>query len=309
MNWQHLIYFKKVAECEHLTRASEELYISVSALSKAISNLEEELGIVLFEKSGRNIHLNRYGQMFYNYVSRATSEIEDGIHFIQHAASVYTGDVHISTIFSVGTNYLPELLSCFKQDYPQIHIELSQKTTSQILTELHENRIDLGFCSEFGPLEDYPSICRDLLYSEEIFLAVPENHPLAARDEVYFKEIQDEHFIFYNSATGIASTINTAIQKITGPDFHLKTLFSANDPYTITHLVAKGLGLGFVVENSSLYTTNVKLLKVLDLNFFHPIYMVWKENVYMSPAVNAFREYVLCHRSLRTAFIRPTFEK
>lgn len=169
MNWQHLIYFKKVAECEHLTRASEELYISVSALSKAISNLEEELGIVLFEKSGRNIHLNRYGQMFYNYVSRATSEIEDGIHFIQRAASVYTGDVHISTIFSVGTNYLPELLSSFKQDYPQIHIELSQKTTSQILTELHENRIDLGFCSEFGPLEDYPSICRDLYTLRKYF--------------------------------------------------------------------------------------------------------------------------------------------
>ena len=50
MNWQHLIYFKKVAECEHLTRASEELFISPSALSKAIANLEEELGIVLFEK-------------------------------------------------------------------------------------------------------------------------------------------------------------------------------------------------------------------------------------------------------------------
>lgn len=72
-------------------------------------------------------------------------------------------------------------------------------------------------------------------------------------------------------------------------------------------MVAKGLGLGFVVENSSLYTANIKLLKVTDLNFFHLIYMVWKDNVYMSPAANALREYALCHRSLRTPYIRPTF--
>lgn len=307
MNWQHLIYFKKVAECEHLTRASEELFISPSALSKAIANLEEELGIVLFEKSGRNIQLNRYGKMFYNYVVKATDEIEEGIHFIQRAANVCTGDIRVSTIFSVGTNYLPELLSRFNKEHPQIHIELSQKTTRQILSELGANQLDLGFCSEFNHSEEYPSICRDLLYAEEIFLAVPAGHPLSDRTEVCFDDIRDETFISYNHATGIASTINKAIEKIAGPDFHLKTSFLINDPYTITHMVAKGLGLGFVVENSSLYTANIKLLKVTDLNFFHPIYMVWKDNVYMSPAANALREYALCHRSLRTPYIRPTF--
>ena len=307
MNWQHLIYFKKAAECEHLTRASEELFISTSALSKAIANLEEELGIVLFEKSGRNIQLNRYGKMFYTYVANATDEIEDGIHFIQKAANICTGDVHVSSIFSVGTNYLPELLSRFYKKYPQIHIELSQKTTRQILAELNASQLDLGFCSEFNQAEEYPSINRDLLYAEEIFLAVPADHPLAERSEVCFDDIRDESFITYNYATGIASTIHRAIRKTAGPDFHLKTVFSVNDPYTITHMVAKGLGLGFVIENSSLYTTNIKLLKVSDLNFFHPIYMVWKDKVYMSPAANALREYALCHRSLRTPFIRPTF--
>ncbi|MCR1918343.1 LysR family transcriptional regulator [Frisingicoccus caecimuris] len=307
MNWQHLIYFKKVAECEHLTRASEELFISTSALSKAIANLEEELGIVLFEKSGRNIQLNRYGKMFYNYVVKATGEIEEGIHFIQRAANVYTRNIHVSTIFSVGTNYLPELLSRFNKEYPQIHIELSQKTTRQILSELSANQLDLGFCSEFNQAEEYPFINRDLLYAEEIFLAIPAEHPLADRTEVCFEDIHDETFISYNHATGIASTISKAIEKTAGPDFHLKTVFSVNDPYTITHMVAKGLGLGFVIENSSLYTANIKLLKVTDLNFFHPIYMVWKDNVYMSPAANALRKYALCHRNLRTPYIRPAF--
>ncbi len=108
MNWQHLIYLKKIAECEHLTRASEELHISPSALSKAIASLEEEIGLVLFEKSGRNIQLNRYGKYFYDYVCKAMEEINTGVHFIQRAANVCTGSVRLCSIFSPGTNYLPE---------------------------------------------------------------------------------------------------------------------------------------------------------------------------------------------------------
>lgn len=307
MNWQHLIYFKKMAECEHLTRASEELFLSPSALSKAITSLEDEIGIVLFERNGRNIRLNRYGKYFYDYVDKATGEIDEGIRFIQRAANVCTGSIRLTSIFSPGTNYLPELLQLFYKDYPDVHIDLCEKTTRQILSELLDNTTDLGICSEFVQADEYALIARDLLYSEEIYLAVPEKHPLALYNEVSFEDIRHETFIGYNNNTGIASTIRHAIAKKAGPDFQLKTIFSVNDPNTITHMVSKGLGIAFVVENPSLYTTDVKVLKITDLSFFHPIYLVWKSNAFMSPAVNAFRQFILCHRSLRSPSIRPAF--
>lgn len=307
MNWQHLIYFKKIAECEHLTRASEELHISPSALSKAIASLEEEIGLVLFEKSGRNIQLNRYGKYFYDYVCKAMEEINTGVHFIQRAANVCTGSVRLCSIFSPGTNYLPELLSRFYNTYPNIHIELSQNMTQHILDGLLNNDLDLGICSEFRQEDDYVSIARDLLYCEEIYLAVPVNHPLAEKEEVCFNDIKNEIFIGYNSSTGIASTIHSAIARKTDSDFRLKTIFSANEPNTITYMVSKGLGIGFVVENPSLYTTPVKVLPITDLSFYHPIYLVWKNTSYMSPAANEFRQFILCNRKLRTPCIRPSF--
>ena len=269
MNWQHLIYLKKIAGCEHLTRASEELHISPSALSKAIASLEEEIGLVLFEKFGRNIQLNRYGKYFYDYVCKAMEEINN--------------------------------------TYPNIHIELSQNMTQHILDGLLNNDLDLGICSEFRQEDDYVSIARDLLYCEEIYLAVPANHPLAEKEEVCFNDIKNEIFIGYNSSTGIASTIHSAIARKTDSDFRLKTIFSANEPNTITYMVSKGLCIGFVVENPSLYTTPVKVLPITDLSFYHPIYLVWKNTSYMPPAANEFRQFILCNRKLRTPGIRPLF--
>lgn len=151
------------------------------------------------------------------------------------------------------------------------------------------------------------SIARDLLYCEEIYLAVPVNHPLAEKEEVCFNDIKNEIFIGYNSSTGIASTIHSAIARKTDSDFRLKTIFSANEPNTITYMVSKGLGIGFVVENPSLYTTPVKVLPITDLSFYHPIYLVWKNTSYMSPAANEFRQFILCNRKLRTSGIRPSF--
>lgn len=307
MNWQHLIYFKKAAEYEHLTRAAEELSISPSALSKAIASLEDELGLVLFEKNGRNIQLNNHGKSFYTYVSKAMQEIDEGIHFIQKSTSIYTGTIRLCSIMSPGSNYLPELLYEFTKAYPLANIELSQNMTHHILTSLNNNQLDLGICSEFLQENEYSGIERELLYREEIFLAVPYTHPLSSKDTVSFDDFRNETFIGYTNNTGIASTIHEAILKKTGLDFQLKTKMCANESNTITHMVSKGLGLAFVVENPSLYTTRVKLLKVTDLDFYHSIFLVWKKDAYMSPAVHAFKDFALEHKHLRTPFIRPAY--
>lgn len=69
MSWQHLIYF---------TKAAEDLYISSSALSRAIISLEKELGVELFDRDGRNIKLNRYGRVFFDYAVQAVEKIDAG---------------------------------------------------------------------------------------------------------------------------------------------------------------------------------------------------------------------------------------
>ena len=99
MNLQHLTYFNKIAECGVLSKAAEELFITPSALSRAITSLEEEVGVTLFDKKGRNIVLNRYGKVFYEYVKKAIVEIDAGLNSIQSMANISTGSVRVSSIF------------------------------------------------------------------------------------------------------------------------------------------------------------------------------------------------------------------
>src|SRR6201998_1998183 len=78
MELQQLKYSREVAEREHVTRASEKLFVSQSAVSRAVTQLEEELGVPLFYRQGRAVVLSRYGHEFLEYVSRALSILESG---------------------------------------------------------------------------------------------------------------------------------------------------------------------------------------------------------------------------------------
>jgi transcriptional regulator, LysR family len=78
MNLLQLKYFLTVARCEHMTRAAEELHIAQPSLSKVISKLEEELGVLLFERVGRQIKLNHFGKAFLNRVERVFLELDNG---------------------------------------------------------------------------------------------------------------------------------------------------------------------------------------------------------------------------------------
>ena len=87
MNLQWLYYFDAIAELEHYTRAAEQLHVSQSNLSHAISELEEELGVELFERKGRNIRLTKYGELFRPYVKQSITSLETGVKTLKNHRS------------------------------------------------------------------------------------------------------------------------------------------------------------------------------------------------------------------------------
>ena len=88
MNLNQLHYFAKLAEVEHYTKAAEELSISQPSLSHAISNLEKELQVPLFERHGRNVTMTKYGEMFLKYVQDSLHILNLGVERIQEAARI-----------------------------------------------------------------------------------------------------------------------------------------------------------------------------------------------------------------------------
>ena len=291
INFQLLKYFETVARYEHFTRAANELFITQSTLSKAIDSLEKELGVRLFEKQGRNIQLTFYGKILRDYVQRGNAEIEKGIQVIQTLSNEQSGTVRIASVNSAGSFLLPQYMKGFSDLHADVRLSYHQKPTYRILDDLLNGDIDIGFCSNYEMSENYASICRERLLTEEIFLIVPENHPLSQRSSVEFDEIIDETWIGYNGETGMATAIlNTAR---TAP-LHKKLHFSyfASEDATVVGMVRSGLGIGMIPDSGYLNLNGVVKIHISKPFFFRNIYMVWNQDRHMSPPSRAFRKYI-----------------
>lgn len=146
MNFQSLVYFKTVAELQHYTKAASTLFITQPALSKAIHNLEVELGVTLFQKEGRNVTLTPSGAVFYEYVKRAVDEINNGIAAVQHRADVERNIIFVSALFSNYTEFLPEKIAQFRKMNPTYRFRIEYKYTSIIVNDdlYHRERCPAG---------------------------------------------------------------------------------------------------------------------------------------------------------------------
>jgi len=181
MDLLQLKYFQVVAQLEHMTRAAEKLYIAQPSLSQSIAKLEDELGVPLFDRQGRRIHLNQFGRVFLKRVEHIFLELEEGKREVADMAGLERGSIALAV---ASTQPLPELLSGFLARYPRVRFRLFQQhSLTTVVQQLERGEIDL--CISSPPIEQ-PGITWVPLLTEEIFLLVPAEHRLAGRGSIRF---------------------------------------------------------------------------------------------------------------------------
>ena len=124
MELQQLKYFREVAEREHVTRAAEKLFVSESAVSRAVSQLEEELGVPLFYRRGRTIVLSRYGRLFLDHVTRALNVLESGKRLLNEQTGGESGTVSLGFLHSLGIEMVPRLIKEYRRKHPRTQFAL-----------------------------------------------------------------------------------------------------------------------------------------------------------------------------------------
>lgn len=129
MELLQLKYFMKVAKVQHMTKAANELYISQSSLSRTINRLEEDLGVELFKRDGRQIKLNEYGNIFLKRVEKAFYELEEGKIEIKELFGMKSRTI---TVGATITMLLPDVFKEFLRINPNIKFQLFQLSTKEI---------------------------------------------------------------------------------------------------------------------------------------------------------------------------------
>ena len=152
MNLYHLRYFVTLAHLEHYTKAADVLAITQPSLSHAISSLEEELGVKLFEKNGRNVSLTKYGKTFLGNVEETLNRLDSSVNGLQLAGKG-EGQIDVAFLRTLGVDFVPKIIRSFltANEGKQINFNLfcDKVLTGDILTGLKEKKYDIGFCSKF----------------------------------------------------------------------------------------------------------------------------------------------------------------
>lgn len=286
MDWQQLEYFKKLANVQNITRAAEELALTQPALSRSIARLEEELGVPLFDRKIRGVALNRYGAFFLEHVHRATDEITMAKQMLQDMVNPFHGTVSLGFIHTLGASYVPTLMSLFRRHFPRIQFQLVQDSTRRILAQLESGEIDLAFCSPNEKLENinaYP------ILQEELYLIVPRDHWLAAREEIDLHIVANEQFVLYKHESGIREVIERLCWQA---GFQPSISFEGVSDATIAGLVGAGFGIALIPFIPGLDMSKISLLHVREPKCRRTIFLAWRAEAYLSPAANQFKSFV-----------------
>jgi len=287
MEWHQLEYFKVVAQMQHVTHAAEVLCISQPALSRSIAKLEDELGFPLFDRSGKSIVLNRYGQIFLQHVERAMQEITVGKQVIEDLLHPDHGSISLSFLHSLGSNLVPGLLSKFLVKNPNIQFKLYQNATKFLLDQLDAGEIDLCLCS---PVATREKIAWEPLFTEELFVIVPADHRLAKRSFIELNEIKDEPVVTFKKDYGLRILADELFKEAGLSPF---ITFEGEEIITVAGLVEAKLGVALIPHVFGLDKTNIAFLPISKPKCQRKIGMAWTKERYLSPAAQNFKNFVI----------------
>lgn len=288
MNLDHLRYFVKLAEVRHYTRAAEQLCISQPSLSHAINQLESELGVPLFERSGRNTSLTRFGEEFLECARRSLDTLDVGIGSLQRS-SRGEGIVRLGFLRTLGVDFIPKLTADFLAADPGCGIEFSfhSDLTGGLIDGLLQRRFDLVFCSEPDPSLGLSAVP---VMSQELVMIVPKNHPLAGRENVDLAETLQYPAIFFAEGSGLRRIIDRMYEKIGGKPV---SFIETEEDEVIAGLVSAGFGTAVVPYMDMLQKLDISVLKITSPPYRRDFFMVQDDSVFLLPAAQRFRSFVL----------------
>lgn len=287
MEWQQLEHFKSVAATQNITQAAKVLCISQPALSRSIAKLEGNVGVPLFERSGKAITLNSYGQIFLEYVEVSMQKIEEGIQAVQDARKLSDGQVSLAFLLSLGPEIVPNLLCRFREQNPHVFFKLYQNYTSPLLNQLDAGEIDLCLCS---PTFIKDSIDWHPLFDEELFVAVAASHPLAGRQSVALAEMADAPIITFRKDYGLRVLTDRYCQEA---GIHPEIAFEGAEILSVSGLVRANMGFALIPHCSVLDQSQISFLKVTEPKCFRRIAVIWNKNRQLSPAASQFKKFII----------------
>lgn len=244
---RQLQYFVEVANREHISQAADHMNVAQSAVSRQIANLEAELGAPLFDRIGRNVKLTPIGKIFLEHTVTALKAIDFAAKQVEEYLNPEKGTIKVGFPSSLASYVLPNVISAFKKEYPEISFQLRQGSYNFLIEAVKNRELNLAFLGPLPPKDE--SIVPTVLFSERFYGLLPADHPFAQNEQLYLVDFREEDFVLFPESYILRKV---AVDACKEAGFIPRITSEGEDLDALKGLVAAGIGITLLPE-SSLY--------------------------------------------------------
>ena len=280
-----------VVAARHLSyaRAAEELHLSSPAVSMQLRQLEDNIGLPLFERMGRGVTLTDAGNMLVHHALRILGEIKDAEANLQSLSGADTGHLSVGLV-STAKYFMPKLLAQFQLEHPGVEVQFSVGNRESLLQKLQDNAIDLAVMGRIPveidahaePVANHPYV-----------LIAPANHPLRHARNFDLHELRNETFLLREDGSG---SQKVAEEMFKNNLFTPKRTISLGSNETIKQAVIAGMGVSLLSLHTlplEMKTGDISLLNVVGTPVERTWYVVNMNRKRLLPAGQKFRSFLM----------------
>lgn len=288
MTLSELRFIVAVSKERNFRRAAEKCFVSQPALSLAIKKLEDDLGVLIFERSRTDVSPTPIGEKIVHQAIRAIEEVNHIREIAKQGNNQLSGPFRLGLIYSVGPYLLPEIIPILRQKAPDMPLDIEENLTTQLEMQLKNGVIDAAIVALPFNVAGINTLA---LYDEKYIVMVPIDHPWANKTSIKAEALIDENVLLLNSGHCYSHQVLEAC-----PDLSRKgQVLQGNSLETIRNMVASNLGITVLPSSAVSERYNNPLVKVIP--FAEPvpvrrIALAWRKSYAREAAVNVIADAI-----------------
>lgn len=288
MTLSELRFIVAVSKERNFRRAAEKCFVSQPALSLAIKKLEDDLGVLIFERSRTDVSPTPIGEKIVHQAIRAIEEVNHIREIAKQGNNQLSGPFRLGLIYSVGPYLLPEIIPILRQKAPDMPLDIEENLTTQLEMQLKNGVIDAAIVALPFNVAGINTLA---LYDEKYIVMVPIDHPWANKTSIKAEALIDENVLLLNSGHCYSHQVLEAC-----PDLSRKgQVLQGNSLETIRNMVASNLGITVLPSSAVTERYNNPLVKVIP--FAEPvpvrrIALAWRKSYAREAAVNVVADAI-----------------
>jgi LysR family transcriptional regulator, hydrogen peroxide-inducible genes activator len=288
MSLTELKFIVAVAQERSFRRAAEKCFVTQPALSLAIKKLEEELNVVIFERSRTEVKLTDIGEKIVEQAEKVLEETAQIKQLANLGKNQLKGALKLGLIHSIGPYLLPEIIPILRKSAPEMPLEVEENLTANLETQLRNGVIDAAIIAL--PF-NVPGLQYKAMYDEEFDVVVPSSHHWAARNNIKPEELSDEKVLLLNSGHCFSNQVTQACPELSRKG----EILQGNSLETIRNMVASNLGITVLPCSATAARYHNPLIKVIPFVSPAPtrrIAIAWRKSFVRLEAVEKIAEAI-----------------